>query len=62
MFNYLAEGKHVATVESLVRVLKSASVEADELEIEKLVDWYNSVRPDGLEHSEYAAVKLASSR
>lgn len=52
----------MATVESLARVLKSASVEADELEIEKLVDWYNSVRPDGLEHSEYAAVKLVSSR
>lgn len=52
VFAHLAGGTHLATVETVQSFLQTAGVVADELEIEKLVHWYNSIRPEGLEHSE----------
>lgn len=60
IFEHMAGGEHVATVESIEKFLKSSGVEADILEIERLVHWYCGVRPDAWEHSEFASFYLVS--
>lgn len=52
VFDEISGGQHSINLEQLQKFFSANDITADSLEIERVVHWYKSIRPDCWEHAE----------